>query len=176
MTDDPRYPIGRYAPPETIDAATRAAWIEAVMEAPAQLRRAVAGLDDAQLDTPYRQGGWSVRQVVHHLPDSHLHTYLRFKWALAEDTPVVAGYDPAAWAGLPDSVHGAPEPALALFESLHARWSLVLDGMDDADFDRRYINPGNGLPRTLGWTLGLYAWHGEHHVAQIVALRERRAW
>jgi uncharacterized damage-inducible protein DinB len=176
MTDDPRYPIGRYAPPQTIDAATRSAWIDSVMEAPARLRRAVAGLDDAQLDTPYRDGGWSVRQVVHHLPDSHLHTYLRFKWALAEDTPVVAAYDPAAWAALPDSLHGAPGTALALFESLHARWILLLDGMDDADFGRDYINPGTGLPRTLGWTLGLYAWHGEHHAAQIVALRERRDW
>jgi len=176
MTDDPRYPIGRYAPPESIDAATRAAWIGAVAAAPAQLRAAVEGLDDGRLDTPYRDGGWSVRQVVHHLPDSHLHTYLRFKWALAEDTPAVAAYDQAAWAALPDSLHGPVEPALALFDGLHARWVQLLHGMDGAAFARAYIHPRDGGPRTLGWTLGLYAWHGEHHVAQILALRERGGW
>jgi len=176
MLDDPRYPIGRYAPPETIDAATRGAWIETVSRVPARLRRAVAGLDDTRLDTPYREGGWSVRQVVHHLPDSHLHTYLRFKWALTEDTPSVAAYDQAGWAALPDSMRGDVEPALALFDALHARWGLLLRGMDEAAFARGFRNPRSGDVRTLGWTLGLYAWHGDHHVAQILALRERRNW
>jgi hypothetical protein len=176
MMDDPRYPIGRYAPPASIDGGTRARWIETVAQAPARLRDAVAGLDEEQLDTPYREGGWSVRQVVHHLPDSHLHTYLRFKWALAADAPAVAAYDQAAWAALPDSVYGQVEPALALFEGLHACWVQVLRGMDDAAFARTYLHPRDGSPRALGWTLGLYAWHGEHHVAQVLALRERRGW
>lgn len=176
MTHDPRYPIGRYAPPETIDAAVRAAWIDDVAAAPARLRAALDGLDDGQLDTPYREAGWSVRQVVHHLADSHLHTYLRFKWALAEDTPAVAAYDQDAWAALPDSVRGEVGPALALFDGLHGRWLPLLRGMDEEAYGRAYLNPRTGSERTLGWTLGLYAWHGEHHVAQILALRERRGW
>lgn len=176
MTDDPRYPIGRYAPPATIDAAARERWARAVAKAPQRLREAVAGLDDRQLDTPYREGGWTVRQIVHHLADSHLHTYLRFKWALAADTPAVADYDQDRWAALADSVHGPAAPALDLFEGLHASWLALLEVMRDEDFERCYLNPGNGAERSLAWALGLYAWHGEHHTAQILGLRARRGW
>lgn len=176
MPDDPRYPIGRYAPPSRIDATILATWTGAVAEAPARLRRAVAGLEDDRLDTPYREGGWTVRQVVHHLPDSHMHTYLRFKWALTADTPSVAAYDQAAWADIQDSRTAPIEPSLALFEALHLRWLALIGGMTEGDFERRYLNPRNGDERTLAWTLGLYAWHGAHHTAQIVALRERMGW
>lgn len=176
MMADPRYPIGRFAPPPTIDAATLARWREAIAEAPARLRAAVEGLGEEQLDTPYRDGGWSVRQVVHHLPDAHLHTYLRFKWALAEDVPAVAAYDQAAWANLPDSLAGPIEPSLQLLEALHARWLDVLERMAPDAFERLYLNPRTGEPRSLAVTLGVYAWHGEHHIAQITALRERMGW
>jgi uncharacterized damage-inducible protein DinB len=173
---DPRYPVGRFVPPTTFDAADLTRWRAAVAAAPAALRAAVAGLDASQLDTPYRDGGWSVRQVAHHLPDSHLHTYLRFKWALSEDVPTVAGYDQAAWADLPDSTAGPVAPALALFEALHERWSALMDVMAAADFERSYVNPRNGERRSLGVTLALYAWHGHHHIAQITGLRERMGW
>ncbi|HKI59229.1 MAG TPA: putative metal-dependent hydrolase [Trueperaceae bacterium] len=176
MLADERYPIGRFAPPARIDEDVLGAWREAVAHAPERLREAVDGLSGSQLDTPYRDGGWSVRQVVHHLPDAHLHTYLRFKWALAEDEPSVAGYDQAGWAALPDSLHGPIEPAMRLYDALHARWTVLLDAMELREFERRYLNPRTGEPRSLGITLGLYAWHGEHHVAQIVALRRRLGW
>jgi uncharacterized damage-inducible protein DinB len=176
MSDDPRYPIGRYAPPDTIDAVARGRWRHALEQAPGRLRDAVAGLDDGQLDTPYRDGGWTARQIVHHLADSHLHTYLRFKWALTEDKPAVAGYDQDRWAALPDSVRGPVAPALELFGGLHASWLALLSAMRPDDFERSYVNPGNGAERSLNWALGLYAWHGEHHTAQILALRARRGW
>lgn len=174
--DDLRYPIGRFAPPSVLDAAARGAWMARLAAAPSALRRAVAGLDEAQLDTPYRPGGWTVRQVVHHLPDSHLNSYLRFRWALTEPTPTARAYDERAWAELPDASHGPVAPSLALFEALHARWALLLDAMGDDDFERAWVHPQTGAARTLAWTLGLYAWHGEHHVAHIVRLRERRGW
>lgn len=174
--EDPRYPIGRFTPPERIDEAVLRGWREAVARAPGRLREAVEGLADAQLDTPYREGGWTVRQVVHHLPDAHLHTYLRFKWALAGDEPAVAAYDQAGWATLPDSLTGPVGPALQLFEALHVRWLLLLDVMAPGDYQRRYLNPRTGEPRSLGHTLGLYAWHGDHHIAQIRSLRERVGW
>ncbi len=176
MTDDPRYPIGRYMPPETIDAATVRDWIHAVRQTPGRVHAAVEGLDASQLDTPYRDGGWTVRQVVHHLPDSHMHSYLRFKWALTESTPVGTSYDEASWAALADSVRGPVEPSLALLAALHERWLLLLETMAPDDFERRFVHPRNGVERSLAWLLGLYAWHGAHHTAQITALRDRKGW
>jgi len=174
--DELRYPIGRFTPPATIDADVRSSWIEAVAEAPAALRRAVEGLGDAQLDTPYRPGGWTVRQVVHHVPDSHLHSYVRFRWALTEEAPTIKAYDEKAWAALADSRTAAIAPSVALLEALHARWALLLERMEAADFERTYVHPQTGAVRTLGWTLGLYAWHGAHHAAHVTALRGRMGW
>ncbi len=176
MIPDPRYPIGRFTPPERIDEAALASWRDALARAPGRLRQAVDGLNKAQLDTPYRDGGWSVRQVVHHLPDAHLYTYLRFKRALTEELPAIAGYDQAGWAAFPDSLEGPIEPALRLYEALHARWDGLLRAMAAQDFERCYLNPQTGEQRSLGFTLGVYAWHGEHHVAQIEALRRRMGW
>lgn len=176
MTHDPRYPIGRYAPPEAIDAAVLKGWAGALGDAPGRVREVLRGLSDSQLDTPYREGGWSVRQVAHHLPDSHMHAYLRFKWALTEPTPAVPGYDEARWAALSDSLHGPVEPALALLEALHERWLALIVTMAPADFERGFLNPRNGTERSLGWLLGLYVWHGAHHTAQVAALREQRGW
>ena len=126
-------------------------------------------------DKRYREGGWTVRQVVHHFPDSHMNSYVRFRLALTEDTPTIKPYDEARWAALPDATTMPPEPSLALLESLHARWITLLRAMSDADFSRKLNHPEWGeLP--LDFFLALYAWHGAHHVAQITKLRERMGW
>ena len=173
--DKLRYPIGDFSFPETTTPDERRAWIAEVAEAPAKLRAAVAGLTEKQLDTRYRPGGWTVRQVVHHVPESHLNSYVRFKLALTEDAPVIKPYDEARWAETPD-VSGTPvEVSLTLLESLHQRWVHLLERMTDADFARFFQHPEIGLVR-LDRNLALYAWHGKHHVAHITSLRERMGW
>jgi hypothetical protein len=137
------------------------------------MRAAVASLSPEQLDTPYRPGGWTVRTVVHHVPDSHINSYVRFKLALTEDEPVIKPYDEAAWAKLVDS--GPIEPSLTLLESLHERWVQLLKTLSDADFARQFRHPELGAVR-LDQNLALYAWHGKHHVAHITSLRERMGW
>lgn len=178
MTDlDPlRFPIGKpeFAESGTSDAERRG-WIDDIRAAPAAMREAVEGLSDEQLDTPYREGGWTVRQVVHHVPDSHANAYIRFRLALTEDEPQIVVYDQAAWAELPDASRGPVEPSLALLENLHLRWVSLLDEMDDGDFARAYRHPEDGLTR-LEKALQIYAWHGKHHIAQITSLRKRMSW
>jgi uncharacterized damage-inducible protein DinB len=173
---DPRYPVGKYVPDDAADAATLARWIEEVAAAPAALRAAVDGLGPAELATPYREGGWTLRQVVHHVPDSHLNAYVRFRLALTEDTPTVKPYDEAAWAELADARTAPPELSLALLESLHGRWVILLRSLGPTDLARAYRHPEHGRTMTLAQTLGLYAWHGRHHTAQITALRAARGW
>ena len=173
---DPRYPIGKYVPHPSPDAATLAQWIDEIAAAPAGLRAAVQGLDDAQLDTPYRPGGWTLRQVAHHVPDSHLNAYMRFKLALTEDEPVIKTYDEALWAELPDARTGSIEPSLELLARLHERWVRLLRAMTPADFARAYRHPDVEGPVTLTRTAGLYAWHGRHHPAQVTMLRRSRGW
>lgn len=169
MTVDRRYPIGPWVSPGALDATRRTELIAQIEEAPARLRDAVRGLSDAQLDTPYREGGWTVRQVVHHLPDSHVNAYVRTKLALTEEEPVIRPYDEVAWANLPDG-SGAPiEPSLALLDALHARWVLALRAAPESSFKRTYWHPVNGL-FTLDELLSNYAWHGRHHVAHITSL------
>jgi hypothetical protein len=175
MSSDLRYPVGRYTPPEPIIAAHRPDWIEQIGHAPAALRDAVRGLSDAQLDTPYRPGGWTVRQVVHHLPDSHLNAYIRFKLALTEDEPTIKPYDEARWAVLEDGRNGPPDASLAMLDGLHARWVRLLRSLGARDFARTFNHPEHGK-LTLDWVLGMYAWHGRHHVAHITFLREREGW
>lgn len=172
---DLRYPIGTYTAPDSVTAAQRAAWIGDIAAAPAALRAAAAGLSPEQLDTPYRPGGWSVRQVVHHVPDSHLNAYTRFKLALTEDEPIIKPYDEARWADLPDTA-APPEASLALLEALHQRWVALLMAMSPEQFGRRFLHPEHRRIFTLDATLGLYAWHGRHHAAHITALRQRRGW
>ncbi len=174
---DLRYPIGRFQRPADVTADERAAFIETVAGTPAALREAVRGLDDAQLDTPYRPGGWTVRQVVHHVPDSHLNSYVRFKLALTEREPAIKPYDEKAWAELPDGRSGLVAESLALLDALHARWVYLLRAMTPADFARTVVHPEHPeMPMTLDVMLALYAWHGRHHVAHITALREREGW
>ncbi len=162
---DPRYPIGRFSFPESTTPEQRRGWIREIAEAPAHLRAAVAGLSEEQLDTPYRPGGWTVRQVVHHLPDSHMNSYVRLKLALTEDAPMIKPYDEALWANLPDTALPI-EISLTLLEGLHARWVRLLESMTAADFSRVFRHPELGTIR-LEQNLALYAWHGKHHVAHI---------
>jgi len=161
-----KYPIGRYQPPDLISAEQRAAWIEEMTKLPINLNTAVDGLNDAHLDMPYRPGGWTVRQVVHHLPDSHMNSYMRFRLALTENIPLIKPYDEGAWAQLSDARTAPVAPSLAMLEGLHTRFVLLLKSLSDADFARTFRHPELG-ERRLDWTLGLYAWHSLHHVAHI---------
>jgi uncharacterized damage-inducible protein DinB len=161
---DRRYPVGRWAAPPR-DPAVWGRLIDEIAVAPAQLRAAVAGLDAAQLDTPYREGGWTVRQVVHHVADSHMNAYIRFRKALTEDAPAITAYDEKRWAELAD-IRLDPEPSLALVEALHVRWTALLRALRPEDFDRTYLHPEMG-PVPLSTALAMYAWHGRHHVAHI---------
>ncbi len=170
-----RYPIGRFRPPAVNTADTRSRQIETLRLLPERLRAAVTGLSRAQLDTPYREGGWTVRQVVHHLADSHANSFIRFKLALTEDWPTVKPYDEAAWARLADSRTLAIDGSLVLIEALHARWVALLESLTDADFERGYVHPENGR-QTLAHALAIYAWHSLHHTAHITSLREREGW
>jgi hypothetical protein len=173
--DELRYPIGHYRPPETISAADREAWIREIEALPGNLRRAIAGLSDAQLDTPYRPGGWTLRQVAHHYADSHMNSYLRFRWAATEEMTTIKTYDEAAWAELKDAKTAPVELSLALLEPLHARWVLLFRSFGDAEFRRKMKHPDWGEV-SVEWLLGQYAWHSRHHVAQINSLRDREGW
>lgn len=172
---DLRYPTGRPAIDDHPTPDTRTALIRKIAGTPAALRAAVRGLDDAQLDTPYRPGGWSVRQVLHHVPDSHMNAYVRFKWALTEENPTIKAYDEAAWANVADTRLTPVEVSLTLLEAVHQRWVILLESMKDTDFARPLQHPVNG-PMTLDRLLQIYAWHGLHHVAHVTELRRREGW
>ena len=171
---DLRYPIGPFRQPDASSPANRATQIDTLRQLPGRLRAAVDRLDEAKLDTPYRDGGWSVRQLVHHVADSHMNSYVRFKLALTEDWPTIKPYDEAAWAKLPDC--SLPiEPSLVLIDKLHERWVALLEAMREADFARGFNHPERGR-QNLGTTLALYDWHSRHHTAHITSLRVRRGW
>lgn len=172
---DPRYPIGRFSPDPAPNPATRARHIEAISGLPPRMRQAVAGLNDNQLNTPYREGGWTVRQVIHHVPDSHLNAYIRFKLAMTEENPTIKPYDEGAWATLKDSELAPVNVSLNLLESLHARWAVLLRSLKPEDFQKKFVHPESG-PHDLDWLLNLYSWHGNHHLAHIATLRERMNW
>jgi len=173
--DTLRYPIGKFTFPEATTPEQRAAWIREVAEVPAKLRSAVAGLTQEQIETPYRPDGWTVRQVIHHVPESHLNAYLRFKLALTEDSPVIKPYDEARWADTPEVADTPIEVSLMLLEALHQRWVRLLERMTNSDYARYFRHPELG-PVRLDQNLALYAWHGKHHTAHITALRERMGW
>jgi uncharacterized damage-inducible protein DinB len=171
---DPRFPIGKFSYSGPLTAGQKAQCLDNIEQAPANLRAAVRGLSDAQLDTPYRDGGWTVRQVVHHVPDSHLNSYVRFKLALTEDGPTIKPYMENRWAELPDSSQPI-ENSLVMLEALHRRWMIILRNLTDSDWQRTFSHPELG-PMTLEKNLALYSWHGKHHVAHIASLRERMGW
>lgn len=176
MSDDAlQYPIGRYAPPADPSASWRNAQVDAIAAAPAALRAALQGLDDSQLDTPYRPGGWTVRQVAHHVPDSHLNAFVRLKLALTEETPTIKPYDEAAWALLEDARSTPIEVSLVLLEAVHDRMLRVMRSMSDEQFARRYRHPESG-EHALHYLVGMYAWHGAHHTAHVTRLRDRMGW
>ncbi len=174
--DDPRYPIGRTEVVEQLTPGRRSELIREIEEAPGRLRAAVEGLSDAQLDTPYREGGWTARQVVHHVPDSHLNSYVRFRLALTEDEPTIKPYSEKLWAELPDARTLPVEASLRLLDSLHQRWAALLRAMTPEQFARGFIHPEHGRRQSLDQALQVYAWHGKHHAAQVVRLRESKGW
>ena len=175
METDLRYPIGRFKRPERLTEEQRTLHIGEIEKTPAQLSAAIGGLNPEQLDTPYRPGGWTVRQIVHHLPDSHMNSYMRFRLALTEEEPIIKPYDEARWAELADAKTSPVEPSLALLENLHKRWVILLRSLASSDWDRTFRHPEIGLMR-LDQNLALYGWHGRHHVAHITSLRERQGW
>ena len=172
---DARYPIGKFTRVSSLTAEERAISIQQIAAAPGHFRRAVAGLTPAQLDTPYRDGGWTVRQVVHHLPDSHMNAYVRFKLGLTEDAPAIKPYEEKDWARTPEVAATPVEVSLALLDALHVRWVTLLKAMTPAQFARTIKHPEWGTP-SLDALLALYAWHGRHHTAHVTALRERMGW
>jgi hypothetical protein len=166
LNNDPRFPVGRFEYPETVTPEQREEMIGRLASVPARLRAITSGLTDAQLDTPYRDGGWTVRQVIHHVPDSHMNSYIRFKLALTEEAPTIKPYDEAAWALLPDTAQTPVEISLTLLETLHARWVTLLRSLTEEQWQRTMRHPVNGLHR-LDQVLALYAWHGDHHIAHV---------
>lgn len=169
------HPIGKFVYREGIAPEERAALLAPVRELPSRIRASVAGLSRERLDTPYRDGGWTVRQVVHHLADSHMNAFVRFKLALTEDNPRIKPYAQDAWAALPDGKAADVEASLSLLEGLHLRWGTLLESLGPSDWARTMDHPERGK-LTLDYTLQLYAWHGRHHTAHVTALRERKGW
>jgi hypothetical protein len=176
MTDDLRYPVGNYSFDTLVDEADYPKLIETIAAAPKVLRDAVKGMSEEQLDTPYRDGGWTVRQVVHHLGDSHMNAFCRLKLALTEDAPTIKPYDEAAWAELADA-RLPVEVTLQLLESLHERWVAIWKSIPTADFKKRgYVHPEHKRFIPLDLVLGMYAWHCQHHTAHITGLATRNGW
>jgi uncharacterized damage-inducible protein DinB len=172
---DPRFPIGKFNGQAPANDAEREQFIRDIEETPAKLRAAVKGLSEEELNTPYREGGWTVRQVIHHVPDSHLNSYIRFKLALTEDEPTIKPYQEDRWAELADSRVTPIETSLSLLDSLHQRWILLLRSFTAADWKKTFRHPEAGV-LSLDKTVALYAWHGKHHVAHIRALRTSKGW
>jgi uncharacterized damage-inducible protein DinB len=175
MERDLRYPIGKFERVENLTQEQRGDFIAQIADAPTRLAAAVAGLNSEQLDTPYRPGGWTVRQLIHHIPDSHMNAFIRFKLALTEDEPTIKPYDEALWAKLGDVKDTPTQVSLALLDNLHKRWVPLLQSLAPSDWSRKFRHPEIGT-MTLDDLLALYAWHGRHHVAHITSLRERNGW
>ena len=173
---DLRFPIGEFKMVPDATPEMRENWIKEIESAAVRLREAVAGLSDEQLDTPYRPEGWTIRQVVHHLPDSHMNSYTRFKLALTEEHPAIRPYFEDRWAELEDGKSAALEISLALLESLHRRWVILLRSISDEDYQRTFFHPESNATTSLETNLATYAWHSNHHIAHIISLRERMGW
>ena len=172
---DPRYPIGKFQMPKEITPALRQSAMTEIAGTPAKIRAAVKGLTDSQLETPYRDGGWTVRQVVHHVPDSHMNAYIRLRLALTETAPTIKPYDESAWANLEDAKNAPVDVSLNLLDALHERWVRLLRSLKPEDYARTLVHPEHGV-RTVDWLLFLYTWHGRHHTAHITELRKQKAW
>ncbi len=175
MQTDPRYPIGKFDIKVNVTKEMQSDFIKAIEALPSQLRKEVENLSEQQLDTPYRDGGWTVRQVIHHLPDSHLNAYVRFKLALTEDNPKIKTYEEHLWAVLPDTFMTPVGVSLNLLESLHKRWAILLRSLTDEQYEKTFQHP-EWEKITLGKTLALYAWHSKHHLAHITELKKKMGW
>jgi DinB family protein len=173
-TTDLRYPVGEFAMPASITPAARAEAIETIAALPMKMRAAVSGLSESQLDTRYRPGGWTVRQVVHHVPDSHVNAYIRLKLAITENNPTIKPYDQDSWAQLPDQ-RMPIDVSLSMLDAVHARWTTVLRALTTDQFSRPMLHPEIG-PITVDYLVQLYSWHSRHHVAHITRLRDREGW
>ncbi|MEL7168332.1 MAG: YfiT family bacillithiol transferase, partial [Bacteroidota bacterium] len=175
MSVDLRYPLGTFGHDGPVLPPQRTAWIDDIAALPLAFRNAAESLSGSQLDTPYREGGWTLRQVIHHVPDSHLNAYTRFCWTLTEDTPTIKAYDENAWARL--KLYAGPiEPSLALLDAIHARWTALLRGLDEAAWARRFHHPETDTSHRLDMVLGTYAWHGRHHLAHLTTTIDRFGW
>jgi hypothetical protein len=171
-----KYPIGKYNPPKPITEHHIEQWIHELENYPARLREKVSGLDEDQLDTPYREDGWTVLQLVHHIVDSHLNAYIRTKLTLTEDTPTIKPYFQDRWAELPDSFDTPVETSIRMLESLHKRWTILLKSLSNDHFDRSLYHPEDEMEMTLGYLIGMYAWHGSHHLAHVNNLIKASNW
>jgi uncharacterized damage-inducible protein DinB len=172
---DPRYPIGKFSYTDPLTSEQKQQCLRDIEQTPTRLRAALHGLSDRQLDTPYREGGWTLRQLAHHVPDSHMNSYIRCKLALTENDPTIKPYMEDLWAELPEARSAPIDISLALLDSLHQRWMLMLRKLNDDDWKRTFRHPQIG-PMTLEKNLALYAWHGRHHVAHVTSLREKMGW
>jgi uncharacterized damage-inducible protein DinB len=174
--DELKYPIGKFETPKTITPKDIKNWLSDIGKLPSRLVVTLNPLSEAQLNTPYREGGWTVRQIVHHIADSHLQSYIRFKTALTEETPVIRVYDREAWAQLPDSKSAPVESSLLILEGLLGRWNSMLNGLSQSELQRSFVVPASEEKTTLAMGIGLCSWHGQHHLQQIVSLIKRSGW
>ena len=174
--DDLRYPIGKYNPPDSITPDHVAGWIEEIKACPGHIRTLVEGMSQEQLNTPYRPGGWTVRQLVHHVSDSHLNSIIRFKWGLTEDEPTIKVYNEKDWALTLDVAETPLEVTLTFLEALHVKWVILLSSIKGQAWKRAILHPEYEVRMELDWLAGMYAWHGKHHAAHIQALIDREGW
>lgn len=174
MTMDPRYPIGKYEP-QPFSEAQKEKWLLDIKFLPEELERSLLNLDTVQLETTYRDGGWTVQQLVHHVADSHMNAYMRFKLGVTEENPTIKPYEEKLWAELPDNQLPV-NISITLLHALHQRWYTAIKHLKEADWNRTVVHPEHGRQMSLWFLLGLYAWHGKHHTAHITSLRERNNW
>ena len=175
MEKDPKYPIGKYEA-QPFSESQKKKWIADIQFLPNELEQAIENLDEAQLQTPYRDGGWTVHQLVHHLADSHMNSFIRFKLALTEDNPTIKPYEENAWSEMADVQNEPINVSITLLYALHKRWLTLLQNMSDPDFEKTLFNPQRRGQLTLWEMLGIYAWHGKHHVEHIKTLKENKGW
>lgn len=175
MSIDERYPIGKYQP-QSFSAEQKESWLRDLQFLPEELERSMLNLDAAQLETPYRDGGWTIQQVIHHVADSHMNAYIRFKLGLTEDNPTIRPYDEKEWALLADQTTVPVNVSITLIHALHQRWVASIRNLSDADWERTVVHPEHGKQMSLWFLLGMYVWHGKHHTAHVTSLRERKGW